>query len=73
MLLKDTLSYTIDINGAGTYFISNAPTTVSGVSFLQGNVSSNTSLFCGSNLIYKNFAKDNIFKINFRDSIDLYL
>jgi hypothetical protein len=58
MLPTNTITFPFNILGAGTTTIYTGNSTVYGVVFLQGNVSSNTVLQCNSNMIFKNFAKD---------------
>lgn len=56
----DTISFPVNIpqGGAGDYIITTQyPTTILGISFYQGNVSSDSILYCGSNLIFDNFAQ----------------
>jgi hypothetical protein len=56
----DTITHTINIlqGGAGDYIITTEyPTTILGISFYQGNVASDSILYCGSTLIFDNFAQ----------------
>jgi len=54
----DTITKTYLLSGSSTTVIqgSTTPKTVLSVSFLQGNVASDTDLMCGSTVIYRNFA-----------------
>lgn len=61
MITSDTITYTkeIPLNGAGDYIITTSyPTTILGFASIQGNVSSDTRLICGSTQILNNFSKD---------------
>jgi hypothetical protein len=62
MLPIDTLSWNIHIDGIGTIplysFTSESPGTILGVSFTQEKDLSTTELWCGSDIVFVNWAKD---------------
>ena len=58
MLPKNTQTYFLYLDGAGTHTITENPSTVLGYAFTQSNVSSDTDLMCGNEILFRNFSKD---------------
>jgi len=58
MLPRDTITYTIQINGNSSTTVAVPPFTVLGYYIQQENLASNTNINIGSNTIAKNYAKN---------------